>query len=558
MKKLPKQPRTIIGLYCFFLLLTTSVFSQVPQKMSYQAVIRDHHQELVMNKEISMRLSILQGTANGAAVYMEMQHPVTNANGLVSLELGAGTILSGNMEDIHWEEGPYYIQTETALSGGDIFDISSTRQILSVPYALYAGECGTPGPPGEDGVGIDYIGDNEDGTLTIYYTDGTSFTTPDFTGPQGEPGTTLWLDGNGQVSTAAKVGIGTDNPAALLHAHVNGSDEGSVVFTGAYSSSPGPVPVSGAGTRMLWYPDKAAFRAGSVSDAHWNTNFVGPYSAALGRDAVASGHYSISLGFNARAEGFAATTFGRDTKASGSYAMATGYNTLASGFASTAMGYETLAEANYSTAVGYQTNAMGNFSTATGYKTYAGGLYSTALGRQTYAQETYATAIGGFSWANGFASTAMGYNARATGNYAFAINLDSSVGWDVQAHRFMITGATVIGGNVPWSAFSDRKLKKEIQPLDAESNLDKILQLNGARFRWMKHDEWFNLGFIAQDVQDIIPESVRYDESNDIFLMEYSAIIPVLVEAMKEQQTIIEDQQNTILQLKRRITALEE
>jgi len=84
------------------------------------------------------------------------------------------------------------------------------------------------------------------------------------------------------------------------------------------------------------------------------------------------------------------------------------------------------------------------------------------------------------------------------------------------------------------------------------------MQLNGVRFRWMKHDEWFNLGFIAQDVQNIIPESVRYDESNDIFLMEYSAIIPVLVEGMKEQQTIIKDQQSAILQLIRRIERLED
>ena len=90
------------------------------------------------------------------------------------------------------------------------------------------------------------------------------------------------------------------------------------------------------------------------------------------------------------------------------------------------------------------------------------------------------------------------------------------------------------------SAPYDRRLKKDIQALNTENNLSKILQLEGVRFKWKEnYNDNLNLGFIAKDVKPVIPESVRYDTLNDIYSMEYSAIIPVLVEAIKEQQLII-------------------
>jgi len=71
-------------------------------------------------------------------------------------------------------------------------------------------------------------------------------------------------------------------------------------------------------------------------------------------------------------------------------------------------------------------------------------------------------------------------------------------------------------------------LKKDIQALNTENNLSKILQLEGVRFKWKEnYNDNLNLGFIAKDVKPVIPESVRYDTLNDIYSMEYSAIIPV-------------------------------
>lgn len=127
-------------------LLTTSIlimaiaslFAQVPEKMSYQAVVRDAGGLLVTNIEVGMQISILQGSATGTPVYVETQAPVTNDNGLVSIEIGEGLPVTGTFPGIDWSSGPLFIKTETDPSGGTNYSISGTSQILSVPFALFA------------------------------------------------------------------------------------------------------------------------------------------------------------------------------------------------------------------------------------------------------------------------------------------------------------------------------------------------------------------------------------------------------------------------------------
>ncbi len=116
-----------------------SVFAQAPQKFSYQAVVRDAGNNLVAARSVGVQISILQGTATGAAVYVETQNVTTNANGLMTLEIGAGTAVSGDFSTIDWADGPYFLKTETDPDGGTNYTIEGTQQLLSVPYALYAG-----------------------------------------------------------------------------------------------------------------------------------------------------------------------------------------------------------------------------------------------------------------------------------------------------------------------------------------------------------------------------------------------------------------------------------
>lgn len=123
---------------CAVLLMTASVFAQAPEKMSYQAVVRDGSNALVSSTAVGMQISILQGSASGTAVYVETQTPTSNINGLVSLEIGSGTVVSGDFTTIDWANGPYFIKTETDPTGGTSYTITGTSQLLSVPYALHA------------------------------------------------------------------------------------------------------------------------------------------------------------------------------------------------------------------------------------------------------------------------------------------------------------------------------------------------------------------------------------------------------------------------------------
>jgi len=123
--------------------ISLSLFAQAPEKMSYQAVIRKSNGDLVINKNVSIRISILQGSGTGTAVYSETHAPTTNANGLVSLAIGTGTGKTGIFSAINWgSSGPYFIKTETDPDGGTSYTISGTTELLSVPYALYAKSSG--------------------------------------------------------------------------------------------------------------------------------------------------------------------------------------------------------------------------------------------------------------------------------------------------------------------------------------------------------------------------------------------------------------------------------
>ena len=122
------------------ILLVFGVFAQAPQKMSYQCVIRNAGGVLMANQSVGIRISILQGSPSGTVVYQETYspNPQTNANGLVTIEIGGGVVISGTFSAINWASGTYYLKTETDPTGGTSYSITGTSQLLSVPYALHA------------------------------------------------------------------------------------------------------------------------------------------------------------------------------------------------------------------------------------------------------------------------------------------------------------------------------------------------------------------------------------------------------------------------------------
>ena len=150
------------------ILICGLAFAQAPQKMSYQAVIRDNSGNLVTNQQISMRISILKETELSSAeypggrtrafgdevtyiqnptynqeIYIETHTVSTNTNGLVSIEIGTGTVSMGNFSSIDWSEGVYFIRTDVDLNGGTRFKNIGMSQLISVPYAMYAQKAGS-------------------------------------------------------------------------------------------------------------------------------------------------------------------------------------------------------------------------------------------------------------------------------------------------------------------------------------------------------------------------------------------------------------------------------
>jgi hypothetical protein len=137
-----------------------SASSQSQNNMSYQAVIRNSSNNLITNQAVGMRISILQGSAVGTEVYVETQNPISNINGLVTLEIGNGTPTLGTYNGINWANGPYFVKTETDPTGGNSYTVVGVSQLMSVPYALYAlnsgssiaGPMGPQGPAGINGL----------------------------------------------------------------------------------------------------------------------------------------------------------------------------------------------------------------------------------------------------------------------------------------------------------------------------------------------------------------------------------------------------------------------
>ncbi|NPA44846.1 MAG: PKD domain-containing protein [Chlorobi bacterium] len=115
-------------------LFTLSVWAQSPSKISYQAVVRNADGDLVTSTGVGLKISLLQGAADGPAVFEEQQDATTNENGLLAVEIGA--VNDSTLVD--WANGPYFSKVEIDIDDDGTYDITTVSEILSVPYAMYA------------------------------------------------------------------------------------------------------------------------------------------------------------------------------------------------------------------------------------------------------------------------------------------------------------------------------------------------------------------------------------------------------------------------------------
>ncbi len=126
------------ALSAILLFIATSVWSQTPQGIKYQAVIRDNNNAVIANQSAGIQISILESSTSGNVIYQETFTETTNAYGLIHITIGKGNVTTGDFTQIDWENAPYFIETAVDQSGGTNYAVLGVSEILSVPYALYA------------------------------------------------------------------------------------------------------------------------------------------------------------------------------------------------------------------------------------------------------------------------------------------------------------------------------------------------------------------------------------------------------------------------------------
>ena len=256
-----------------------------------------------------------------------------------------------------------------------------------------------------------------------------------------------------------------------------------------------------------------------------------------------------------------ASAIGYYTTASGDGTLATGRDSKAIGVWSTAMGYKSESNGNNSIAMGNRSKANGYTSLAMGYDAFANAQYSTAIGQYIEANGDHSTAMGRASYANDYSSFVIGYynlsGLTVTGsatqpnpaNTAFVIG-NGTYSNRSDAFKVMANGDTTVsndltvGGDIVVS--SDARLKANIVSLG--STLAKLLLIDGKTYT-MKNDGKQKIGVLAQDIQKVFPELVTTDDK-EMLAVNYQGLVPVLINALKEQEGKICKQQSEIDELK--------
>jgi len=280
--------------------------------------------------------------------------------------------------------------------------------------------------------------------------------------------------------------LGTTDNVDLVF-RTNNIDRGRISSSGSFllNGTTGTVPLSGAGTRLMWIPSRQSFRAGVVSSTQWDLANVGSLSFGFGQNTIASGAISFSVGQNTTASGFNSYAFGTDVIANNWYSYAFGWNSTASGQSATAMGDNAIASGGSSFALSYST-ASGTYSFAAG-RGRASGQEAFAFGLNAVAVSTNDFSVGVGSGASGSSSVAFN-SGQATHQGSFAIGNVSSNnifsfsssfpnGYRLFSNGALTTGVVLTPGSGTWASVSDVNKKTNISNLNYVDVLNKINSL---------------------------------------------------------------------------------
>lgn len=325
------------------LIISSTLFGQAPEKMTFQSVVRDGSDNLITSTPVGIQISVLQGSSTGVAVFIERHTPTTNANGLATLEIGNGTTVAGNFSTIDWSTGTYYLKTEVDPTGGTTYSIAGTSQLLSVPYALYSK---TSGDGGFDGQYTSLTGAP---TNVSYFTNDagyiTSANTLDQAYDQGGSGAgrsittdagAVQINNSGANTTALEVNTSVANSTAYL-ANVSGIGVGfrseSTNTGNTFAAIQGNTNSSNANNSAILGNNSGAGYGVSGQIPASATGAAGVYGNNL---RTTGGHGVMGIGFNGtvgqsqNAQGFGA--YGANTNAATGTAPSLGIGVYGYGY----------------------------------------------------------------------------------------------------------------------------------------------------------------------------------------------------------------------------------
>lgn len=512
------------------LLISVAIFAQSPEMFKYQGVARDNSGNILSNQSIGLKISILENSSTGNVVYSETHSVSTNQFGLFNVEIGNGTVVSGTFSSIGWGSTTHYTQVEMDATGGTSYQLMGVSQLLSVPYALYAkssgtgGATGPTGPTGADGVTGPQGPTGADGS----------------TGPQGPQGP--------QGATGADGSTGPQGPQGPTGADGATGPQGPQGPTGADGST-GPQGLQG--------PQ-------GPTGADGATGAQGPQGAtgAQGPQGATGPTGNIAL----------VGSVNQTMRHNGSSWVATSnlYNT------GTQIGIGTTVPPNDLT-VGKTT---GTISVGIGHE---GNFNEYESGRLIFNEDvaygTSDTSICGFQFHHDGSANKLHLNAGCTTPsrmMTFLRTGNVGIGTTSPAFLLEVNGSAAKPGGGSWSAISDKRLKRDIHPF--EDGLATLMKIKPVKYKYKEssgiESKKEYIGVIAQDMIDVAPYTVSKFESStmktisadgqsptsdkqNFYSFDPSALDYIMINAIKDQQKVIQEQQKQIDELLKKVEALE-
>ena len=498
--------------FTLILALLLSLFSIAQQGINYKALIKDGSGNVVANQNITLLFNIYEGAGMTNLVYRETHTPTTDDNGIIIINIGEGSIVSGTFTGINWGNDTHNLNTQINTGNG-LVDMGTTA-FKTVPYALNAANVnGLERLDEGNGMGWRLKGSDPenygsigDGAVDLSFSN--------------LPSSTLGATGNNSTS------MGTFTYASGGSSTAMGSN---TIASGGGSTA------MGSGTNA----------SGGISTTMgWNTIASGIRSTAMGDRTIASGGNSTAMGQETNASGFGSTALGWATNAEGINATTIGEHTTAASYASLAIGRYNMgygnnptdwletdplfeigngsSENNKSNALTVLKNAKVGIGTATPF---------TPLHIEGGTDANLTNATDGFL----IIGSLFGSNLVFDNNEIMARNVLSTSTLFLQHSG----GSVSVGGAIVHS--SDRRLKRDIQPISY--GLQTILELQPKSYYWKNRPEQKqrSLGLIAQEVQPILNELVLNNEKDNMLSVNYTELIPILIKAIQDQQEIIDN-----------------